>query len=336
MAWYDISDMPWLARDPIERVTEAGVRGAQVGSMIAQTGQRNRQLNLQEKELQQRQAGEALRAKVQQQQITLNSLNIDSAIRERDDLVGNQAALSVLSSYVGGQLKSANPDYQLMRAGALDIMAINPKLFRDKRAMDLLDQVKTAEDLKNQANRIRAYEANLEGRVTASETRNDILRDQIVSRDAIAANANVTRENIAAGSNATRKDIAGDNRDAELTRLKARLQSVEGEGEKNREAAMERELLRVQNRINPQTGKALSRPQFITRHLNTMISNGLAQDEKEAASKLGKLFDDEKMGAPSSGSTSGGLPVISNKAQMEKLPSGTKFIGPDGKEWVRP
>lgn len=156
MAWYDISDMPWLARDPIERVTEAGVRGAQVGSMMAQTRQRDRQLNLQEKELQQRQAADALRAKVQQQQLTLNSLNIDSAIRERDDLVGNQAALSVLSSYVGGQLKSANPDYQLMRAGALDIMAINPKLFRDKRAMDLLDQVKTAEELKNEAMRIRA------------------------------------------------------------------------------------------------------------------------------------------------------------------------------------
>lgn len=174
MAWYDISDMPWLARDPIERVTEAGVRGAQVGSMMAQTRQRDRQLNLQEKELQQRQAADALRAKVQQQQLTLNSLNIDSAIRERDDLVGNQAALSVLSSYVGGALKSANPDYQLMRAGALDIMAINPKLFRDKRAMDFLDQIKIAEDLTNDAARIRATkEANDTDRLLALKRAND-------------------------------------------------------------------------------------------------------------------------------------------------------------------
>lgn len=78
-----------------------------------------------------------------------------------------------------------------------------------------------------------------------------------------------------------------------------KIKSVEGEGAKNREAATERELMRIQNRINPATGRVLTRPQFITRHLNTLISNGLAKDEKEAAAKLGKLFDDEKMGLPS-------------------------------------
>lgn len=110
MAWNDISSIPWLAGDPVEKSTAAGLRGAQIGSMIARSWAQGQEGRRQDEQSQREAELQPLRIKAAQTQAQLQALQIANTLFERDMAVKAMTGVTKLSSVMEGITDWAAPE----------------------------------------------------------------------------------------------------------------------------------------------------------------------------------------------------------------------------------
>lgn len=131
MATFDIP--PWLQQpaDPPSAI----LRGAQAGGIIAQSRQRDRQLDMQAREM-------AAQERAQQQDLQLRGLKMAEYLRNRDDEIQARATMMELDDTVAGMLETG--EYEGARNFLLGKSARNPMLLNFPQMTNLLKEVDAA------------------------------------------------------------------------------------------------------------------------------------------------------------------------------------------------